>query len=298
MKHILLLGILFITACGKQQGGDLSETATYGTFELVADEVLKPVVDTLVKGFTTENPEAHVTVKYTSATEAVRLLLNHQARGILIDRTLTNAEQKLIEHDSVQLPVYKLAQDGIGCLVSSKNSATAIRLSDLRKMLAGEESSFGKVTLALPAYPSSIEYILDSTLLGADKQTAGHFIRFSTTDSIVDYVRDNPAAIGFISAAWKHKLEAAGDSSVKVLPVIPHDLSSLGISEPVLLHMAYIAQGAYPLVTRVNGYSFELANTVPRGFLAYAATAHGQLVFKQFEVLPRTQPIRIVPNKP
>jgi phosphate transport system substrate-binding protein len=297
MKRLLLLSLLIFTACGKQQGGDLSETATYGNFELVADEVLKPVVDSLVKGFTTENPEAHVTVKYTSATEAVRLLLNHQARGILIDRMLTNAEQKLIEHDSLQLPVYKLAQDGIGCLVSSKNSATAIRLSELRKILAGEESSFGKVTLALPAYPSSIEYVLDSSLLGPDKQTAGHFLRFSTTDSIVDYVRDNPTAIGFISASWKHKLEAAGDSSVKVLPVIPHDLSSEGISEPVLLHMAYIAQGAYPLVTRVNGYSFELANTVPRGFLAYAATAHGQLVFKQFEVLPRTQPIRIVPNK-
>jgi phosphate transport system substrate-binding protein len=296
VKYLLLIGILVLASCAKENV-NTSETATYGSFELVADEVLRPVIDSLVKGFTTENPDAHVTVKYTSATDAVRLLLNRQTRAIIIDRFLTASERKLLEHDSVALPQYRLAEDGIGCLVSTKNLASAIRLSDLRKILSGEESSFGKITLALPAYPSSVEYVLDSTLLGPEKQTAGHFIRFSTTDSIIAYVKSTPTALGFISAAWKHKLEAMGDSSVKVLPIIPHDLSSEGISEPVLLHMAYVAQGAYPLVTMVNGYSFELANTVPRGFLAYAATAHGQIVFKNYEVLPKTQPIRIIPNK-
>jgi hypothetical protein len=122
-------------------------------------------------------------------------------------------------------------------------------------------------------------------------------MRFSTTDSIVAYVAAHPKSIGFIGSAWNHMLESKNDSTVKVLPLIPADSSSRGLIEPVLLHMGYIAEGLYPLVTKVNGYSFEVPNTLPRGLLAYASNAHGQTVFKNFDVLPATQPIRLVPSK-
>jgi hypothetical protein len=164
-------------------------------------------------------------------------------------------------------------------------------------MFAGETTTWGDVTLVLPAYPSSTEYVLDSTLNNGNEPKSKYLMRFTTSDSIAAYVASHPKAIGFIGSAWKHALEAKGDSSIKVLPVIPADSSSRGLIEPVLLHMAYIAEGLYPLVTKAYGYSYEVPNTLPRGFLAYASTAHGQTVFKNFDVLPITQPIRLVPSK-
>jgi phosphate transport system substrate-binding protein len=301
MKPRTILAPLFLlillAACGKQENSSSTETATYGSFQLVADEVLKPAIDSLVTGFMIENPTAKVTVTYTSATEAVRELMNHATRAIIIDRSLTAQERQALQKDSVELPVYKLAEDGIGCIVSVKNPATTIRKSDLQKMFSGEPTEWHDVTLVLPAYPSSTEYALDSVLINGNEPKAKYLVRFRTTDSIVAYVAAHPTAIGFIGSAWKHWLESKVDTSVKVLPVIPADSSSRGLIEPVLLHMAYVAEGLYPFVTKANGYSFEVPNTIPRGFLAYASNAHGQTIFKNFDVLPITQPIRIVPSK-
>jgi ABC-type phosphate transport system substrate-binding protein len=311
-----ILSTLLFASCEKQQSGPPGETATTGSFQLVADEVLKPVVDSLVQGYMIENPTAKVTVKYTSAAEAVRELMNHDARAILIDRALTPAERTLLQKDSVTLPEYILAEDGIGCIVSAKNKIDALRISAIRRILNGVEKDWSgiemtydayreakfqrsqPITLVLPQYPSSIEYVLDSMFLGADKQITGvHLLRFSTTDSIISYVRSDPNAIGFIGSSWNHWLNEHSDTSVKVLPVIPSDSSSRGLTEPILLHIAYIYKGLYPLVTPVNGYSFEPPNTVPRGFLAYAANANGQRVFKDHDVLPKTQIIHIVQGK-
>ena len=157
----VLLALLILSGCGKQENSGTTETATSGSFQLVADEVLKPAIDSLVIGYMIENPTATVTVKYTSATEAVLALLDHETRAIIIDRGLTPAERLILEKDSVTLPVYKLAEDGIGCIVSEKNSATTIRKSDLQKMFSGETSAWGNVTLVFPAYPSNTEYVLD-----------------------------------------------------------------------------------------------------------------------------------------
>ena len=294
---IPLLALALLASCGKQENAATTETATSGTFQLVADEVLKPAIDSLVTGFLIENPGANVTVKYTSATEAVRELLNHDTRAIIIDRTLTPMERAALQKDSTILPQYRLAEDGIGCIVSKSRTETSIRKHDLAAMFSGGTTSWGDLTLVFPAYPSSTEFVLDSILNNNAEPKAKYLMRFSTTDSIVAYVASHPKSIGFIGSAWKHALESKNDSSVKVLPVIPADSSSRGLIEPVLLHMGYIAEGLYPLVTKVNGYSFEVPNTIPRGFLAYASTAHGQTVFKNFDVLPTTQPIRLVPSK-
>lgn len=325
MKKFLPIALvaLLLTGCGKQENVPTTETATSGSFELMADEALRPVVDSLVTGFMLENPDAHVTVKYGSAEEAVLALLNHQARAILIDRNLSPKEDSILLADSARTPstqwvpleMIPLAWDGIAVIAAQKSPLSAIRKSDLAKLFRGKlsngsglyahdfdgsstsASTLETITIALPAYPSSIEYSLDSILLGKGMQTtAAHILRFSTSDSVIDFVRKNPDAIGFIGSAWDYTI--ASDSSVKTLPVMPADSSSVGLTEPVLLNMAYIAQGDYPLVTHVNGYSFEVPNTIPRGFLAFAATAHGQLVFKNYQVLPITQPIKIVRSEP
>lgn len=321
MKKILpiVLVALLAAGCGKQQNAPQTDSATSGSFELVADEALRPAIDSLVTGFMAENPDAHVTVKYVSAEEAVLALLNHQARAIIIDRDLSPKEDSILASDSARMPSAQwvalekipLAWDGIAVIASQKSPLTAIRKSDLANIFRGKLSSgselyahdfdgsatpastLGTITVALPKYPSSIEFSVDSILLGTGAQTAAmHIVRFSTSDSVIDFVRKTPNGIGFIGSAWDHTV--AADPSVKTLPVMPADLSSEGLTEPVLLNMAYIAQGDYPLVTHVNGYSFDVPNTIPRGFLAYAATAHGQLVFKNYQVLPITQPIKIV----
>jgi ABC-type phosphate transport system substrate-binding protein len=133
MRKCLPLILLLLCACGKPEVQSTSETATVGQFELVADEVLKPVIDSLVQGFTIECPDAKITVKYVSAGEAVRELMNHQARAIIIDRYFTSQERDVMAKDSVEIPAFKMAEDGIGCIVGSRGMESTVRLSDIVK---------------------------------------------------------------------------------------------------------------------------------------------------------------------
>lgn len=295
----VLCVVLVLSSCEKTEQQSQSETATNGSFELVADEVLKPVIDSLVQGFMIESPTAKVTVKYVSAGEAVRQLMNHQARAVIIDRFLTPQERSVLAKDSVTLPEFKMAEDGIGVITSVADIGhigNVEHLTHIRNLFEKAHPSQEDEEKVFPAYPSSIEYVLDS-IAGAD-ETGGLVRRFQSTDSLISYVGSEENRIGFVSSCWKHRLEdIEQNKDVGFLAVIPHDLSSQGISEPVMLHIAYIAEKAYPLTTMVMGYTQEPPNTVPRGFFAYCMTAHGQTTFKNFGILPKTQPLRLVPAK-
>jgi phosphate transport system substrate-binding protein len=288
--------------CSRQQAPTNEETATNGTLELVADESLRPAIDSLVQGFMLENKRAHVTVRYESAGQAIEDLLNQKARVVIVGRHLAPVERRILSDAKLSLPEFDMAETGIGVVVSAKNPLQAISMSDLTRIYRNEitdwsklEASVGRSSGAihriLPSYASSIEWTLDSALLPANVVPQGAITRYSTTDSVLAGVRKDPLSIAFVESATKHMLDRNRDSSVRVIPLIPQ-----GATKAVMLHPAYIYQKVYPLTTEINGYTFDSPNTLSRGFLAYAMTTHGQSVFKNFDILPKTQVIRLVPS--
>lgn len=291
-----------LAGCSRQQAPTNEETATNGTLELVADESLRPAVDSLVHGFMLENKRAHVTVRYESAGQAIEDLLNQKARVVIVGRHLAPVERKILSEAKLSLPEFDMAETGIGVVVSGKNPLQAISMADLTKLYRNEitdwsrlESSAGKFTgpvrRVLPSFASSIEWALDSALLPPNAVPQGAVQRFSSTDSTLAAVRKDPQAMTFIESGTKHELDVTRDSSIRVIPIIPQ-----GGTKAVMLHPAYIYQKVYPLTTEINGYTFDSPNTLSRGFLAYAMTTHGQSVFKNFDILPKTQVIRLVPS--
>jgi phosphate transport system substrate-binding protein len=303
-SSLCLIGLALLVGCAKEpQQQPNEETATNGTLEVVADESLKPAIDSLVKGFMIENKRAKISVKYETAGQAVEDLLNQKARVVIVGRHLVPIERKVLSDAKLSLPEFDMAEDGIGVAVSATCPLTALSTKDLRAIYRNELTDWSKLTSSaskptgeihkvLPAYSSSTEWTLDSMYLDANAVPQGKITRYATTDSLLNAVRRDPHALTFIGSAWKHQLDARGDSTIKVIPLIPE-----GSEKPVILHPAYIYQKVYPLTTEVDGYTFDSPNTLSRGFLAYAMTAHGQSVFKNFDVLPKTQLIRLVPSR-
>jgi phosphate transport system substrate-binding protein len=286
---LLAFGALFVLSCGKQaKTGAVSDTATSGAFELVADETLKPVVDSLVADFNKHTPEAKVTVRYLAAAQALDALLQNKARLVIIARPLTPRERSVLDSQKIDLPEFDIALNGLAAITAKNNNLNSISLDSLKELAEG--------SLALKyystSYISATESILDSIFEFKDKTLSGPIIRFQTSDSVIEAVRSNPSSIGFISSSWWYSLSVKGDSTIKSLRI-----SSPKSPEPVQLHLAYIYEGNYPLVSRVCGYTNEQPNTLPRGFLAYTMSADGQRVFMKYDLLPRTQIIRLVPAK-
>ena len=269
MSRILVstLLIIYLNACTRSKQGEAPpDTATSGSFELVADETLKPVIDSLVFGFSSETPNAKVTVRYKNATEALDDLLQSKARLVLIARPLSTKERELLSSQKIELTEADVAVNALGCIVSAKNTLATTDMSHLRSLIQNNDKNTLRVS---SSYLSSTEFALDS-IFGLTKYQEGSIIRYQTSDSIIDKIRKDDHAIGFLNASWLKKLTNSGDSSIRVLKI------GTGAESPIMLHPAYILQGIYPLVSRICAYTTEVPNTLPRGFLAYAMSAAGQ----------------------
>jgi phosphate transport system substrate-binding protein len=297
-----------------------AETATSGTLQVVADEQLKPVVDSLIQGFMIENPKAKLTVTYEPSLQAIQDFVDRKARLILVSRSLPKEVVDSMTKHNIIPPEYEVAEDAVAVIVSAKNPLAAVAMSDLRQIWNGSThwidlkhslardgkslNASSNIAEVFGPATSSAVWLLDSMFTIKDStHTSGLPINrnvkiFEKTDSVISWVRRDPSVIGFIGASWLHQLVAKNDSSVRAVSIIPADSGSAGINEPVMLHLAYVYEGIYPLTSRVNGYTFDLPNTLPSGFMAYVTTAHGQAVFKNFDVLPRTQKIKLVATNP
>lgn len=294
VRYLLLCCVLVLAACeSKKSEGPPPDTATSGTLAFIADEELRPVIDSLVTGFNAENPEAKVSVSYLPATEALDAMLQKQSRLVIIGRALTSRERAILDSQKVELVDFDMALNSVACIAPAGSGRIGFTLDELGVNARGTNSDFTQV---LGSRFSSTEAILDS-LFHADSATIkGRVARYSTVDSIIAHVRRDPNAIGYLSAAWLRVLRA--DSSIKVLDYVKPDVGpAKEIFEVTMLHPAYVYQGKYPLVSRVMGYTMEPPNTLPRGFLAYAMSANGQRVFLNYDLVPRTQIIRLVPPK-
>ncbi len=289
LRLLLFATSFFICACGNNDKKVVvSDSATSGAFELIADENLKPVIDSLVTGFNTQTPNAKVTVRYTSSVEALDALLSSKARLVIIGRPMTTNERKLLDSAHIDLPEFDIALNSIAVITSSQNTPPSVSFDRLRQIVTGKtETPYYSTT-----HLSTTETVFDSIFFLQSKFLLGNLKRYQTTDSVISAVRANIASIGFVSSSWARYLRSTGDTTIKALP-INTDKSD----KPVILHPAYLYQGLYPLVSRVCGYTFEVPNSIPRGFLAYVMSPDGQRVLLNYDVLPRTQIIKLVPPK-
>lgn len=295
MRYLAIVAVFFLVAWGcksRKPEGPSPDTATSGTMEFIADEALQPALDSLVAGFNAEHPDAKVSVRYLPATEALDAMLQKRSRLVIIGRALNVKELESLRGQHIELFDFDIALNAVACIASSASGRTVLPFAELRDNIVGTKSAYGQ---ALGSHLSSTEAALDSIFLADTATLKGKVIRFSTADSVIRYLKSDANAIGYLSSAWLKQLRR--DSALRVLDVAVSDSLASGGLKPVMLHLAYIYQGKYPLVSRVMGYTMEPPNTLPRGFLAYAMSPNGQRVFLDHDLLPRTQIIRLVPAK-
>lgn len=280
--------LLVLSSCaGKQEPKELVDSPTTGAFELVADEGIRPVIDSLVAGFNAQYTDAKVTVRYMNATAALDAMLQGKARLALIGRPLTPKERASLGSQKVELPEFEIALNPLAAIVKKENALTSLSLNMLREDISGSKEHFRKV---MTDNLSSVETILDSLFLADTGSVKGKAARFSTTDSVIAKIMTDDGAVGLVSWCWLVK-----NPGLKALDIAIPDSTSKTGEKNIMLHLAYVYQKLYPLVSRVCGYTQEPPNSLPRGFLVYAMTAPGQKIFLDNNMLPRTQIIKIVP---
>jgi phosphate transport system substrate-binding protein len=164
---VVILGInLFVTACSSGVTKP-QETTTSGTIHISVDESFKPVIDSQIKVFESQHPDAHIVVQYKPEAECLRDLNVDSIRMVIVTRGLSETEITTLTNKLSFKPVFgAIAFDAIAVIVNNKVKDSLFTMQDIRSMAKGTSGYKYKMLLDGKSATSTVRYVVDSLLQG------------------------------------------------------------------------------------------------------------------------------------
>lgn len=284
----ILIGVVIcslLAGCAGNGNKTPTETPTSGTINISVDESFKPVIDSQIKVFESSFPDVKIIPHYKPEAECLRDLTTDSTRMVIVTRGLTQDEEKFYV-DSFHLTpaVGQLAFDGIAVLVHPSQKDSIFDVKDLQAMLSGKDTQHQPVMDGLSA-TSTVRYAIDSILHG---QPLGKNVTAAkTSEEVVNYVANNPRAVGFIGTSWVVDKNDPGDTSFnkKVIVAAVKCGTCLGTTY-VRPYQANIALHRYPLVRCLYYILKENFRGVGSNFANFLIYERGQLIFQKAYLWP------------
>jgi phosphate transport system substrate-binding protein len=284
----ILTGIVvcaLLSGCGGKGPRVVRETPTSGTIYISVDESFKPVIDSQIKVFESSFPNAHIIADYRPEAQCLRDLTTDSTRLILVTRGLTPEEGNFYNDSFHVRPTFGvLAFDAIAVIVNKTSKDSIFEIRDLQNMLSGADTKHQPVMDGVSA-TSTVRYAIDSILGG--KSLGKNVTAARSSEDVVNYVANNPRAIGFIGASWIADRDDPGDTSFskKVNVAAIRCKSCLGQTY-VRPYQANIALNRYPLVQSLYYILKENFSGVGNNFVNFLQYERGQLIFSKAYLWP------------
>lgn len=310
---IILTGIvMFFNSC---DFGSIKSKATTGEMTIEADENLESVVNLLTKDFTRLNPEAKITPVFKPTKNVITDLLNKETKLIIIAGDMTEDDKEFISDYKIELQRHELAIDGIAFIINLENPAIRLTSKELKGIFSGEirkwsqinaqdeeqnkkvseklkgESDLIKIFIQRPN-SNSYMYVKDSVLEGQNFYEKSQIC--STSVQMLDIIRENRSAIGFINMGWMSKgNQDVMDTTVQAIRV--SKIWKNGRQDDFAqFHQGLIYNKQYPYTRKIILYSTDIGIQLSTGFITFLLKNDGQKIFLENGFVPITQPIRTI----
>lgn len=307
-RQFWLIGIVLLaafSACRSKSKDGPTDTATSGVILIAADESFQPIVQEEIDVFEGLYPLAGIVPRYTTEVEAINLLLADSVRLAITTRRLTDEEMNSFHSRKFYPQEIKLATDGLALIVNRQNPDTLLSVRDFRRILTGETKNWKEV------YPdsklkdiqvvfdnknsSTVRFAIDS-LCSGKPLSSGNVSALNTNQQVIDFVAENPQAIGVIGVNWLGNRSDTTNLSfrdeIRVMSVSAEDVATSANSYKP--YQAYLYYGNYPLARPIYVLLNDPRNGLPWGFNAFMTSDKGQRIILKSGLVPATQPVRIV----
>ena len=290
MKAILCIALLY-SGCTDYKPA----SATSGQLSVDADESVVRVMRMIADSFQQTYAEAKIHVRSMEAREAIVNFINDSARVIVSARELNDEELSALKEYNIEYRPYKCAFDAVAVIGHKNNPRKELRLSELDSIFSGTITRWGRrgqlIDVAICGINSSVNEVFKRKIL-KDHSFTPAAMKFSSSDSLVQYVATNPNAIGIVGGHGTREREndltifALGQPGER-----PDSTEEYGrYYAPI---QAHVYRKYYPLWRNVYVYSREIG-LIAAGFITYVNGIHGQQKFLNEGLVPATQPIRLV----
>ncbi len=268
-------------ACGDSSRKP-QDTLSSGTVDISVDETYMPVIEEQLKVFRSSFPDATVNVHYKPESECFKDLFEGRAKVILVTRQLHPEEKPAYEQKKIVTHSLAVAKDAVAVIVNPAAEDSLLSLSQIRGILTGVYKK--KYTVVFDNQGSStVRYIADSLIPG--EELGANVYAAKGNEAVVDYIAQNPDAIGFIGLSYVSDASDPGTEAflqkVKIA-AIWHD-SAQQFYKP---YQAYIAMDLYPLTRELYYVSRENYPGLGTGFTNFLGKERGQLIFASARLFP------------
>jgi phosphate transport system substrate-binding protein len=314
-----ILVFLFITAIPilffSCDFGKIKSVATTGEMTIEVDENLETVSSLLAKDFTRLNPEAKINIVSKPTKNVITNLLNKETKLIIIAGDMTEDDKKFVSNYKIELQRYELAIDGIAFIINIDNPAIRLTSNELKKIYTGEYTKWSQIkaqdeeqnknvssklkgsddlikVFTQRPNSNSYQYVKDSVLDGQNFFDKAMIC--STSVQILDFVRENKNAIGFVNMGWMSK----GSQDVMDTTVQSVRVSKIWKGgkqdDYAQFHQGLIYTKKYPYSRKIILYSADIGIQLSTGFISFLLHNDGQKIFLDNGFVPITQPIRTI----
>lgn len=290
--------LIALIACNKNEKP--LDTPVSGSIRIAADESLRPLVEAEVATFEGIYTRADLDCDYVSEADAIDLLLKDSVRLAVVTRRFTDEERAYFKEIRITPTEFDVAISGVAVILNNSNPDTLLKMDEIKGLLRGEISNWEQLD---GRSQDGIEIVFDHPSSGLVRHLKDSVASIETLPDnvyaansnmgVVDFVAENPNALGFIGLEWiSDKNDSLSNSfltRVRVAGIAVHEDS--GYYQP---YQAYLALKKYPLPRRVTVLSREARAGLGRGFLNFFASERGQRIVLKAGLLPVTMPLRIV----
>lgn len=275
----------FVSCAERDNTIDNRDTTTSGVINISADESFKPVIDSQIKVFESQYPNAKINVSYKAEAECLKDLNNDSVRMVIVTRGLTRDEQDILEDSLTYTPSFgPMAFDAIAVVVNNNSKDTVFTMQDLRSMVKGTSSYKYKVLLDGLSATSTVRFVQDSLLKGA--AMSKNVVAAKNSTELIDYISQNGDAVGLIGVSWVGNHQDPEMLSflqnVKIAAVECRGCTGTYVQP----YQANIAMGRYPMIRPLYYILKENYAGLGSGFKNFLIYEKGQLIFRRAFLLP------------
>ena len=249
-RLILLVSLLFLTACGGSSGQPSSPTQASAYIQNKGSDTMVNLALAWAERYQGEHPDVSLSVTGGGSGTGIAALVNGTVDIANASRAMKSEEKQQAEANGITPVEFTVARDAIAVIVNPENPVRQLTLQQISDIYSGKFNNWSEiggddrpiVRLSRETNSGTHVYFLETVLRLGDKTNPTLFstdtLLLPSSEGIINEVRQNPNAIGYDGLGY-----------------VPPDLMNSVIA------VARDASGPYviPSIATVNDNSYPVA---------------------------------------
>lgn len=293
---LVLCCLVLIASCNNPM--KVTEAHGIGKAKIYIEESFKPLFDTSIYTFESQNPLADIIPVYKTEEEILQDFFAKKVETMCITRDLTESELAKLKKANIEVRSEILAKDAVALIINPENPDSTLSIDQLKDILTGKTKTWSSLKTGINVvfdHENSANFNYLKNLSGVTKVPENVFAVKSNAE-VINYVKNNKSAIGVIGVNWISDEDDPQTldflNGIRVMSV-----SKTATSESFKPYQSYIYDKQYPMTRDLWVVNYASRSGVSSGFLLFLTGEKGQLLIQKSSLIPANMVARVIQLK-